>query len=215
MLVEITKVPSAENSAIHLHPTDNVAVARVPIPAGAELVVGGNAGAHRRRHPSGSQGGAVGHRGRAKWWSATGRRSAAPKKTIAAGRAHPHAQPGVRGTGARLTNSPLGEARDSGSARPSRPFRAMRARTAAQEREITSRWWRPATAPRTPPKRSRAATKAERLPPNVDGVVAFPARRRLRPRLRPGRGPVAPHTGRRADASQRFGGGDPRAWAAK
>ena len=28
MLVEITKVPNAENSAIHLHPTDNVAIAR-------------------------------------------------------------------------------------------------------------------------------------------------------------------------------------------
>jgi len=34
MLVEITKVPNAENSAIHLHPTDNVAIARVPLPAG-------------------------------------------------------------------------------------------------------------------------------------------------------------------------------------
>src|SRR5262245_58574473 len=41
MLVEITKVPSAENSAIHLHPTDNVAVARVPIAAGTELVIEG------------------------------------------------------------------------------------------------------------------------------------------------------------------------------
>jgi altronate hydrolase len=41
MLVEITKVPNAENSVIHLHPTDNVAVARVPLPAGAELRVDG------------------------------------------------------------------------------------------------------------------------------------------------------------------------------
>ena len=41
MLVEITKVPNAENSAIHLHPSDNVAIARVPIPAGAELRVDG------------------------------------------------------------------------------------------------------------------------------------------------------------------------------
>ena len=38
MLIEIMKVPSAENSAIHLHPTDNVAVARVPIAAGTDLV---------------------------------------------------------------------------------------------------------------------------------------------------------------------------------
>src|SRR5262249_10948271 len=41
MLLDIEKLPTAENSAIHLHPSDNVAVARVPIPAGAELVVGG------------------------------------------------------------------------------------------------------------------------------------------------------------------------------
>jgi len=41
MLVDITKVPSAENSAIHLHPTDNVAVARVPVPAGTDLVIDG------------------------------------------------------------------------------------------------------------------------------------------------------------------------------
>src|SRR6516225_10717018 len=41
MLVEITKVPNAENSAIHLHPTDNVAIARVPLPAGTALRVDG------------------------------------------------------------------------------------------------------------------------------------------------------------------------------
>ena len=41
MLVEITKVPNAENSVIHLHPTDNVAVARVALPAGTELRVDG------------------------------------------------------------------------------------------------------------------------------------------------------------------------------
>ena len=41
MLVEITKVPNAENSAIDLHPTDNVAIARVPLPAGTELRVDG------------------------------------------------------------------------------------------------------------------------------------------------------------------------------
>jgi altronate hydrolase len=41
MLVDITKAPSAENSLIHLHDTDNVAVARVPVPAGTDLVVEG------------------------------------------------------------------------------------------------------------------------------------------------------------------------------
>src|ERR1039458_6944837 len=41
MLVEISQVPNAGNSAIHLHPTDNVAIARVPLPAGTELRVDG------------------------------------------------------------------------------------------------------------------------------------------------------------------------------
>ncbi len=40
-LLDIAKLPTAENSAIHLHPSDNVAVARVPIPAGADLLVDG------------------------------------------------------------------------------------------------------------------------------------------------------------------------------
>jgi altronate hydrolase len=41
MLLDIAKLPTAENSAIHLHPDDNIAVARVLIPAGAELHIGG------------------------------------------------------------------------------------------------------------------------------------------------------------------------------
>jgi len=38
-LLEIARLPTAENSAIHLHPSDNVAIARVPLAAGAELRV--------------------------------------------------------------------------------------------------------------------------------------------------------------------------------
>jgi altronate hydrolase len=41
MLLDIARLPTAENSAIQLHPADNVAVARVPIAAGTELRVGG------------------------------------------------------------------------------------------------------------------------------------------------------------------------------
>src|SRR5216684_1710022 len=41
MLLEIAKLPTAENSAIHLHPTDNVAVARVPLAPGMELRIEG------------------------------------------------------------------------------------------------------------------------------------------------------------------------------
>jgi len=41
MLLDIAKLPTAENSTILLHPRDNVAVARVPLAAGAELHSGG------------------------------------------------------------------------------------------------------------------------------------------------------------------------------
>lgn len=40
-LLEIAPLPTAENSAIHLYPTDNVAVARVPIPPSTELRIDG------------------------------------------------------------------------------------------------------------------------------------------------------------------------------
>lgn len=41
MLLDIAKLPTAENSVIHLHPADDIAVARVPVGAGAELRVDG------------------------------------------------------------------------------------------------------------------------------------------------------------------------------
>ncbi|HEY2015635.1 MAG TPA: altronate dehydratase family protein [Bryobacteraceae bacterium] len=41
MLLDIAKLPTAENSAIHLHPSDTIAVARVPISAGSELRIDG------------------------------------------------------------------------------------------------------------------------------------------------------------------------------
>lgn len=41
MLLDIAKLPTAENSVIRLHPSDNVAVARVPVGAGTELRVQG------------------------------------------------------------------------------------------------------------------------------------------------------------------------------
>jgi altronate hydrolase len=43
MLLEIEKLPTAENSAVRLHPADNVAIARVPLGAGAELRIDGTA----------------------------------------------------------------------------------------------------------------------------------------------------------------------------
>ena len=41
MLLDIAKLPTAGNSVIHLHPADNIAVARVPLVAGMELHVDG------------------------------------------------------------------------------------------------------------------------------------------------------------------------------
>src|SRR5437870_326878 len=38
-LLEITKLPTAENAVIHLHQSDNIAIARVPLPAGHEVRV--------------------------------------------------------------------------------------------------------------------------------------------------------------------------------
>ena len=40
-LLEIAKLPTAENAVIHLHPTDNVAIARVALSPGQELRVNG------------------------------------------------------------------------------------------------------------------------------------------------------------------------------
>src|SRR4051794_7706438 len=40
-LLEIQKLPTAENSALHLHPRDNVAVARVPLAPGQALRIDG------------------------------------------------------------------------------------------------------------------------------------------------------------------------------
>lgn len=41
MLLEITKLPTAQNSAIQLHPSDDVAIARVTLSPGAELDIAG------------------------------------------------------------------------------------------------------------------------------------------------------------------------------
>ena len=52
-LLEIAKLPTAENSVIHLHATDNVAIARVPVAAGAQLKVDGQALVAREAIPAG------------------------------------------------------------------------------------------------------------------------------------------------------------------
>ena len=41
-LLEITKLPTAENAVIHLHPSDNIAIARVALSPGQQLRVEGS-----------------------------------------------------------------------------------------------------------------------------------------------------------------------------
>ncbi|HUO27884.1 MAG TPA: UxaA family hydrolase, partial [Bryobacteraceae bacterium] len=53
MLLEIAKLPTAQNSVIHLHATDNIAVARVPLAAGTELKVDGQTVTVREPIPAG------------------------------------------------------------------------------------------------------------------------------------------------------------------
>ncbi|MDQ6677918.1 MAG: altronate dehydratase family protein [Acidobacteriota bacterium] len=52
-LLEIAKLPTAENSAIHLHSTDNVAVARVPLAPNADLRIDGTPITVRDHVPAG------------------------------------------------------------------------------------------------------------------------------------------------------------------
>ncbi|MDE3195273.1 MAG: UxaA family hydrolase, partial [Acidobacteriota bacterium] len=52
-LLEIQKLPTAENSAIHLHPSDNAAIARVPLSPGQKLRIEGNDFVARTAVPAG------------------------------------------------------------------------------------------------------------------------------------------------------------------
>lgn len=52
-LLDIAKLPTAENSTIHLHPSDNVAIARVPISEGSILRVAGREIRARTSIPAG------------------------------------------------------------------------------------------------------------------------------------------------------------------
>src|SRR5213078_1979172 len=52
-LLEITKLPTAENAAIHLNAADNIAIARVPLSAGQDIVVEGRTIPLREAVPAG------------------------------------------------------------------------------------------------------------------------------------------------------------------
>ena len=150
-LLEIAKLPTAENSAIHLHPPDNVAMARVPLSAGTET-------AHRRRahrgarpHSRRPQDRARAHSGRRDVVHRYGQAIGRAKQTIEPGRhVHTHNLAFEELT-LRLRIPVRRNSLPCAAEERARRFSAIRARTAASARATTSRWWRPAIAPRTPP----------------------------------------------------------------
>ena len=176
MLLDIAKLPTAGNSAIRLHPTDNVAVARVPIPAGTELSVEGLQLVAREAIPAGHkialrdiQPGELVER----YGQAIGRAS----QPIEAGR-HVHTHnlsfeelqfdyefpatetpvPGPAGAPSRNAPTFLGYERADGRV-GTRNYIAVAAASncAAHTAEMVARSY-----------------EGQTLPPNVDGVVAFP-----------------------------------------
>ncbi len=171
MLLDIVKLPTAENSAIHLHPTDNVAVARVPVPAGTSLRINGLPLVTLDAIPAGHkvalwdiQAGEVVER----YGQVIGR----AKQAIDAGR-HVHTHnlafeelhldyefPSVEIAAPRRAEAPtfMGYEREDGRA-GTRNYIAVVAASncAAHTAEQIARSY-----------------EGETLPPNVDGVVAFP-----------------------------------------
>jgi altronate hydrolase len=172
MLLDIAPLPTAENSAILLHPSDNIAVARVPIPARAELRIGGAVVTAREPIPAGHKialrtiaSGETVYR----YGQSIGR----AKEAIAAG-SHVHwhnlgFEEGERAYEFPSGDLPLPERRDDGPSflgyhRPdgrvgTRNYIAVVAASncAAHTAEQIARSYEGAA-----------------LPPNVDGVVAFP-----------------------------------------
>jgi altronate hydrolase len=171
MLLDIAKLPTAENSVIHLHPADNVGVARVPLAAGTELRVDGASVVALDAIPAGHKiavraiaAGAMVER----YGQSIGRATEA----IAAGR-HVHTHnlgfeelalayefPAVEAALQRRAEEPtfLGYAREDGRV-GTRNYIAVVAASncAAHTAELIAESYRDET-----------------LPPNVDGVVAFP-----------------------------------------
>ncbi len=209
MLLDIAKLPTAENSAIHLHPSDNVAVARVPIPADVELRIDGVTVLTRDAIPAGHKVAlrpiAEGEMVR-RYGQAIGR----AKAYIEAGR-HIHTH-NLAFEELHLayefpvTEAPLPASRPARSDLPRLPARGRPCGDAQLHRGSGGQQLRGAY---------RRADRAELCGRNAAAECrrrgGVSPRRRLRPRHGAGRRPTAAHAGRSTGASQRFGGGDPGA----
>lgn len=171
-LLDIAKLPTAENAAIHLNPTDNVAVARVPLTAGQKLRLAGLEVTVERDIPMGHKV-ALTPIARGEHVRRYGQNIGVATQDIAAG-AHVHTHnlafedhateirlPEVeRPFPAPPANVPtfLGYPREDGRA-GTRNYIAVVAASncAAHTAELIAQSY-----------------SGEKLPPNIDGVVAFP-----------------------------------------
>ena len=147
-LLEIAKLPTAGNSVIHLHATDNVAIARVPVAAGTRLQVDDRDLVALEPIPAGHKIAL----------------STIPQGTVlrrygqVIGRARQTIEPGQHVHTHNLAfeelhfeyEFPAGEIGAARAAGTRPRFWATGAKTAAWARATTSPWWRPATARRTP-----------------------------------------------------------------
>ena len=172
-LLQISKVPTAENSAIHLHPADNIAVARVPLAPGADLRIDGVSVKVLEQYPGRPQNRREAdcrrrERGAIRPGDGTGSRC------NRSGRTRSHSQRWLRGAFVSIRIS-VRRSRKPLRFRGTFPhFSGISVRMAGRARATTSLSSPPVTAPPIPPSRSRRAIRSRTLPPGVHGVVAFP-----------------------------------------
>lgn len=171
-LLEIAKLPTSENSAIHLHPSDNIAIARVPLAAGQTVTVEGERitlhdtipGGHKLSlHPIGAGDTVI------RYGQAIGR----AREAIAAGR-HVHTHNLAFGVPAFDYEFPAEEqgTRQAAAAAPEFlgfPREDGRAGTRNYVAVVAASNCAAHTA-----EAIAESYAGEPLPPNVDGVVAFP-----------------------------------------
>lgn len=171
-LLEIAKLPTAENSAIHLHSTDNVAVARVPVAAGTALRIDGLEVAVADAIPAGHKL-ALRRIGPGEVVLRYGQNIGRAKRTIEAGEHvhthnlgfeetefaydYPSGEVAFPAAPAKMPTF-LGFAREDGRAGTRNYIAVVAASNCAAH-----------TA-----ERIAASFEGETLPPNIDGVVAFP-----------------------------------------
>jgi altronate hydrolase len=171
-LLEITKLPTAENSVIHLHATDNIAVARVPLSPEQELRVDGQVVVVRNSVPAGHK---------------IALRAIAPGETIVRygqvmGRARRSIQAGdhvhVHNVGfEELHFAYEFPTADSSFRAPAKDMPTFLGYPREDGRAGTRNYIAVVAASNCAAhtaERIAESYEEERLPPNVDGVVAFP-----------------------------------------